>query len=92
MIFFNAAWSAPGRLMEPTLARIARAYGWPFLRLEVAAWPELLKRYEVKTLPELILAHGEKVLGRWRGFYPEGVLRTEIEGILKGGTDDGNRG
>ena len=77
--------------MEPTAKRIARAYGWPFLRIEAQEWPELLKHYEVKTLPELILAHGEKVLRRWRGFYPEIAIRAEIERVFEGGTDDGER-
>lgn len=92
MLFFDAAWSAPGRLMAPVAARIAREHGWPFLPIEAGDWPELVRRYGIKTLPELVLAHGDEVLRRWRGFHPEIALRAEIESLFKrGGADDEGR-
>ena len=57
MLFFDAAWSVPARLMAPMAKRIAREHGWPFLPIEAGEWPELLRHYGIKTLPELVLAH-----------------------------------
>ncbi len=86
LLFLTATWSAPGRLMEPMIRKIARERRIPYRRLLVDEDPSLIGTNGVTTVPELVLVEGGWIIRRWMGLCSEIEIRSDLEAMTQGST------
>jgi thioredoxin-like negative regulator of GroEL len=69
LVFFCSQRSGPARRMESLLAHLARKERSRvrIRRVDVDANPELAERFEITTIPTLVLVQGKQALGRIEG-------------------------
>jgi len=69
LVFFCSQRSGPARRMESLLAHLARKERTRIRirRVDVDASPELAARFEITTIPTLVLVRDKQVLGRIEG-------------------------
>jgi thioredoxin-like negative regulator of GroEL len=66
LVFFCSQRSGPARRMESLLAHLARKERSRvrIRRVDVDANPELAERFEITTIPTIVLVRGKQALGR----------------------------
>ncbi len=69
LVFFCSQRSGPARRMESLLAHLARKERSRvrIRRVDVDANPELAERFEITTIPTIVLVRGKQALGRIEG-------------------------
>jgi len=82
LILFGAAWSSPGDILAPVARRVAASFGLPFVAVDVEKEPEVIGRFALRTLPEMVLTDGTSVLWRLAGLVSEYELRRTIRELL----------
>ena len=59
---FNATWCGPCRALKPQLKKICKDNNFNFISVDVDENPDLSEKYEVQSLPYVVLyKNGEKV-------------------------------
>lgn len=78
VVKFTAGWCEPCRAMEPTLQRLGRE-GYRIIRIDVDQRTKLAQRYQVTSVPTLLLVSGGQVVDRIDGAvgYQELVGRLQ---------------
>jgi len=86
-----ATWCGPCRMVSPVLERLAteRAGELKLVKVDVDTAPRLSRRFQVRSVPTLmVLRHGQ-VLASQPGAAPEPALRTWVDQALRSkGTED----
>jgi thioredoxin 2 len=69
LVFFSAWHSGPARRMESLLAHLARKerHRLSVKRVDIEEEPELAERFEVRSVPTLILIKGRRAVARLEG-------------------------
>jgi thioredoxin-like negative regulator of GroEL len=69
LVFFSSKQSGPARRMESLLAHLERKERarLRITRVDVDERPELAERFNVKTVPTLVLVKGKRVVERLEG-------------------------
>ena len=69
LVFFSAGHSGPARRMESLLAHLERKerHRLSVKRVDVDEEPELAERFEVRSVPTLILVRGKRAVARLEG-------------------------
>ena len=69
LVFFSAGHSGPARRMESLLAHLERKerHRLSVKRVDVDEEPELAERFEVRSVPTLILVKGKRAVARLEG-------------------------
>jgi thioredoxin 1 len=82
LVDFTAAWCAPCRTIAPHVEAIAEAYDGRLrvAKIDVDENPELAARYEVRSMPTLLLFRDGQVIGQIVGAVP----RARIEALVAG--------
>ena len=84
LVDFWAEWCGPCRLVGPTIERLARDYTGRLLtvKVNVDRRPQVAERYEVQSIPTIMLFwQGEPVM-RLLGAQAYESIRREIEKFL----------
>ncbi len=83
---FWAEWCGPCKMIEPIIEEIAAKYTPKIavVRINVGENPKLTSRYQVMSIPTLILYKRGKEFKRIIGFYPQLIneLEREIKNML----------
>jgi thioredoxin 2 len=84
LVDFWAAWCGPCRMVSPALERIAREFAGriKLVKLDVDAAQEIAGRYQVMSIPLLVLHREGKEVDRRVGALPESELRRWLEPAL----------
>ena len=84
VVEFYADWCAPCRLVEPALLELAGEYGGRarFFRVDADAETALSERYDISTLPCVIVFRDGKETGRATGARTKAALANLIERVL----------
>jgi thioredoxin 2 len=76
-----AEWCGPCRMVSPALESLARQYAnrIKLVKVNVDQAPGLSRRFDVKSIPTLLLMRGKDVISRQIGAVPEASLRDWLE-------------
>ncbi len=81
LVDFYADWCGPCRAMAPILERLAKEYRGrvEFVRVNVDEYPEVNRRYGVRSLPTMTLFRDGKSVSRFVGFRTEAAIRPHLD-------------
>jgi thioredoxin 1 len=84
LVDFWAAWCMPCRMLAPTFEKLAHKFGSNirFAKVDVDELPELAARFNVQSIPTLLLLKGGKQIERWVGARPYSELAKSLESHL----------
>lgn len=80
MISFHAAWCLPCIVMKPDLDQVLQKYGQDihYERIDIDQNPDLVKLFEIKTVPTTILLKKRKLKWQQSGIVPADELGKVI--------------
>lgn len=83
-----ATWCGPCRMVSPVLEQLAteRAGSLKLAKVDVDAAPAIAQRFDVRTVPTLLLMDHGRVLARQAGAAPVAVLRNWLDQGLSAST------
>ncbi len=86
LVDFWAAWCAPCRMLQPTVAEVAEQYAASarVVKVNVDDNPSVSQRYGIKGIPTLILFKGGKEEERVVGAMSKDVISRMIEKHVAG--------
>jgi len=84
IVDFSADWCGPCQLMAPLFEDLSTIYAGKlrFLKLDTDEAGEVAERFEISSIPCLILISRGKEVGRLLGFMPKALLIQKIDEIL----------
>jgi thioredoxin 2 len=87
-----ATWCGPCRMVSPALERLAVAYAGriKLVKVDVDRAPGLSRRFEIRSVPTLMVLDRGRVVARQAGAAPETALRRWLDDALSAAT--GGRG
>jgi thioredoxin 2 len=87
-----ATWCGPCRMVSPALERLAEAYAGriKLVKVDVDTAPGLSRRFDVRSVPTLMLLDRGRVVARQAGAAPEPALRRWLDDALSATTGGQN--
>ncbi len=86
LVDFWAEWCPPCKALAPTLEQLAREADGRFVvaKVNVDQKPDLAARFNVRSIPTLILFDGENILWQGVGAMPLAQLRSAVNDAIDG--------
>jgi thioredoxin 2 len=83
-----ATWCGPCRMVSPALERLAQAYAGriKLVKVDVDRAPGLSRRFDVRSVPTLVVLDRGRVVARQSGAAPEPALRRWLDDALSATT------
>ncbi len=80
LVDFWAPWCGPCRMTEPIVEKLARemAGRLKVAKVNVDENPALSQRYDVRSIPTMMVVKNGQIVDRWMGALPEPNLRSRI--------------
>ena len=80
LVDFWAAWCGPCKMVSPVIERLAKEFAGRLLtvKINVDEKQHVAQKYEIQSIPTIMLFHKGRVLFRLAGARPEEELRREI--------------
>jgi thioredoxin 2 len=80
-----APWCGPCRMVSPALERLANEYAGrvKLVKVNIDSAPKLAQRFEVQSIPMLLLVDRGDVVARQIGAAPESALRVWLDDALR---------
>lgn len=81
LLDLSAEWCGPCRALAPTIAELAKAYDGKarFGTIDIDANPSVPARYQVRSIPTMIMFQGGEVVGQLIGAHP----KARVEELVK---------
>ncbi len=85
LVDFWAAWCGPCRMVAPVVEELSKEYDGKvkFMKLNVDENQEIAAKYEIFSIPTLLMIRGEKVIGQHVGATSKDILKRFIEKSLQ---------
>lgn len=82
---FWAPWCHPCRMVAPVVDELAEEYSGKvvFAKLNVDEHPKLASKYDVMSIPTMLIFKGGKPASNIIGFKPKDQLKRELDAALK---------
>ncbi len=77
LVDFWASWCPPCRAMSPTIESLAKDF--KVCKVNVDTNQPLAARYDIASIPVLLIFKDGKIAAKHVGVTPENVLRAELE-------------
>jgi len=83
-----ATWCGPCRMVSPALERLAETYAGriKLVKVDVDKAPGLSRRFEIRSVPTLMVLDRGRVVARQAGAAPEPALRRWLDDALSATT------
>lgn len=79
-----ADWCPPCKMLAPVIEKLSEEIeGMKFGKLNTDENPEIAEKYEIRSIPNILVFKGGKLVEQIVGFYPEDALREKFNSILK---------
>ncbi len=87
LVDFYADWCGPCRAMAPVLEKLADQADerYRVVKVDVDKEVDLAVRYEIRSIPMLLIFRDGEMVYHHAGFIPSGRLSAALEGALTGG-------
>jgi thioredoxin len=84
LVDFWAEWCGPCRMVSPAIERIARENKDQLITIKVNVdkKPHVSARYQIVSIPTIMMFHKGEILMRQSGALPYEVLKGEVEKYL----------
>jgi thioredoxin 2 len=81
-----ATWCGPCHALAPTIDAIARTYGGRLVvgKLDVDANPRTAARFDVRSIPTMLLFRDGRLVDRLVGAQPRPAIEARLEALLAG--------
>ena len=81
---FYADWCAPCSLIAPSIDKLAEEYNdrVKFLRLNIDRNPDIARRYDVRSIPTMMIFRRGVPIRRMIGASPVGHYRGELQKVV----------
>ena len=79
LVDFWASWCCPCGAMNPTIEALARDF--KVCKVNVDTNQQLAARYDISSIPALLIFKDGQLAARHVGVTPEAVLRAEMQGL-----------
>lgn len=85
LVDFYADWCGPCRIIEPVIERLSQEYAGKvkFVKIDTDANQDLATRFEVMSIPTVMLFKGGKVRERIIGAAPGSVYKQKVESLIR---------
>jgi len=85
VVDFYATWCPPCRALSPILDRLAGEFAGQirFVKINSDEEPELADRYQIASLPTVLLFDSGDIRGQFSGLPPEAQLRQQLRQWLE---------
>jgi thioredoxin 1 len=84
LIEFTAAWCGPCKVLAPTLQAVATEYKLPVTEIDVERDQVAAARYDVRTMPTVVILRDGAEVGRVVGARPRAFLAGMLDRALAG--------
>jgi thioredoxin 1 len=86
LVDFWAPWCGPCRAIAPTIDELAREYSGrvKVAKLNVDEAQDISRRYEVRSIPAIVVFQDGKIVQGLVGAAPKARLAAILEGVLQG--------
>jgi thioredoxin 1 len=80
LVDFWAPWCGPCRMTEPIIEKLARenAGRLKVAKVNVDENPSVAQRYDIRSIPTMMVVKNGQVVDRWMGALPEPALRGRV--------------
>lgn len=80
IVDFYADWCGPCKMIAPVFAKLADELGSiQFVKLNVDNHPQIAQRFQVVSIPTLLIFKNGQLVDKKMGFMPEPLLRSWVE-------------
>jgi thioredoxin 1 len=79
LVDFWAAWCEPCKKLSPILDEIGQEYNLLIGKLDTDAFPEISEKYEIRSIPTMILFYNSVPVKSIIGARPKHILVKELE-------------
>jgi thioredoxin 1 len=85
LVDFWAEWCGPCRMVSPVVEDLAKEYNGKvkFLKLNVDENQDIAAKYEIFSIPTLLVFKGDKVIGQHVGATSKDVLKRFLDKSLQ---------
>ena len=84
LVDFWAEWCMPCKMIAPIVEELSREFAgrMEFYKLDVDSNPQTAIKYNVRSIPTLLIFKGGKPVDQIIGAVPKAVLKRKVEQVL----------
>lgn len=83
LVQFSASWCVPCKRMAPIVRKVGEDLKLETIQIDVEKFPELVERYNVASVPTILLMEQGSVTLTQRGLISAASFKTSVETALQ---------